>query len=182
MIRKTRVHSLVQLDRQCVVVLEEEDGPRLLPIWIGLFEASAIAAKLSGQEPPRPMTHDLMAEMIRMLSAQVEKVVITDLRDNTFFATVTITRNGSSLEVDSRPSDAMALAVRVDCPIYVDERVFRKCPEMLKPISKEEAEKLKQELQTLTPEDFFKNLKEHGGPPEADERTEEPPPGPGEPE
>ena len=154
--KEARIYSLVEMAGRCVVALEEVDGPRLVLVWIGVFEASAIAAALAGQAPPRPMTHDLMHDLVESLNAKVEKIVIDDLRGNTYYATIHMARNGARLEVDARPSDALALALRSACPIFVDEKVFDKCPEILKPISKEEAEKLKDELKTLSPEDFFK--------------------------
>jgi bifunctional DNase/RNase len=97
----------------------------MLPIWVGAFEANAIALEIEKLSPQRPMTHDLLKNIIRELDATVRRVVITDLIDNTFFAVIEMVKNDDVLIVDSRPSDAIALALRVDCPIYVDQEVLR---------------------------------------------------------
>lgn len=110
--------------KQPIVLLKTADGNKFLPIWIGHPEAAAILMKLQGATTPRPMTHDLFTETLAQLDAQVVRVCVTDLRDNTFYATITIHQNGTEIEVDSRPSDAIALAVRVDAPIYAEERVI----------------------------------------------------------
>lgn len=142
------------------MVLEEIDGPRLLPIWIGLYEGGAIGMALSGQQFPRPLTHDLFVQALDELSAKVKHVIITELKDATFFAEVALVKeNGDEIFIDARPSDSVALAVRAKCPILVDEKVFTACPELLKPISEEEVSDFKKKLDTMTPEDFFKDLK-----------------------
>ncbi len=110
--------------KQPIVLLKTAEGNKFLPIWIGHPEAAAILMKLQGATTPRPMTHDLFTETLAQLDAQVVRVCVTDLRDNTFYATITIQQNGSEIEIDSRPSDAIALAVRVDAPIYADDRVI----------------------------------------------------------
>jgi uncharacterized protein len=158
-IREAKIFSLAQVVDRCIVVVEEIGGPRLVPIWIGIFEGGAIAAELTGQEPPRPMTHDLFNNMFKTLHITMEKIVITDLRENTYFAEVHLRNGGSTVIVDARPSDALALAVRSHCPIFVSETVFTKCPELLKPISEDEVKKFKEELKNMKPEDFFRNLK-----------------------
>lgn len=107
-----------------VVVLKEMDGERYLPIWIGPFEADAITIQLQGVEVARPMTHDLLMRFITTLGAQVQRVIISDLQDETFYALIMIDVTGELLEVDARPSDALALAVRARVPIYVDENVM----------------------------------------------------------
>jgi uncharacterized protein len=163
-LREAKIFSLAQVVDRCIVVVEEVGGPRLVPIWIGIFEGGAIAAELTGQEPPRPMTHDLMMHIMKAASVSLEKIVITDLRDNTYFAEIHLRSNGTSTVVDSRPSDALALAVRSRCPLFVAEAVFRKCPELLKPISDEEVKSFKEELRNMKPEDFFKDLKKGPGP------------------
>ena len=112
------------VDQQQVVILKTEDSKRYLPIWIGPFEAQAIAVKLHDLWLPRPMTHDLMGSVIADLGARVERIVVTDLADGTFYAKVLLIANGKSVEVDSRPSDAIALALRVDAPIYVEDSVL----------------------------------------------------------
>ena len=158
-LREAKIFSLAQVVDRCIVVVEEVGGPRLVPIWIGIFEGGAIAAELTGQEPPRPMTHDLMSAMLKAAQVNVEKIVITDLHDNTYFAEIHLRTNGSSTVIDSRPSDALALAVRARCPMFVSEAVFKKCPELLKPITDDEVKSFKEELKNMKPEDFFKDLK-----------------------
>ena len=111
-------------DQQQVVILKTEDSQRYLPIWIGPFEAQAIAVKLHDLWLPRPMTHDLMGSVIADLGGRVERIVVTELADGTFYARVLLITNGKSVEVDSRPSDAIALALRVDAPIYVEDSVL----------------------------------------------------------
>src|SRR3954462_7819338 len=129
-LKEAKIFSLAQVVDRCIVVVEEAGGPGLVPIWIGIFEGGAIAAELTGQEPPRPMTHDLMTNIFKASHINMEKVVITDLRDNTYFAEIHIKANGGTIQViDARPSDALALAVRTRCPMFVSENVFKKCPE-----------------------------------------------------
>lgn len=158
-LKEAKIFSLAQVVDRCIVVIEEVGGPRLVPIWIGIFEGGAIAAELTGQEPPRPMTHDLMASIFKSSHITMERVVITDLRDNTYFAEIHLITNGTGTVVDARPSDALALAVRTHCPLFVSESVFQKCPELLKPISEDEVKNFKEELKNMKPEDFFRDLK-----------------------
>jgi bifunctional DNase/RNase len=110
--------------KQPIVLLKTADGNKFLPIWIGHPEAAAILMKLQGASTPRPMTHDLVTEMLSQLEARVTRITVTDLRDNTFYASITIQMDGTEIEVDSRPSDAIALAVRAEAPIFADERVI----------------------------------------------------------
>ncbi len=107
-----------------IVVLKDTESPRFLPIWIGPFEADAITIELQGVEVARPLTHDLLKAVIDKLGAEVERVAITDLRNDTFYAQITLRVNGRRMEVDSRPSDAIALAVRTHVPVYVDDAVM----------------------------------------------------------
>src|SRR5512141_794600 len=107
-----------------IVVLKDTDSPRFLPIWIGPFEADAIAIELQGVEVARPLTHDLLRSVIDKLGAEVEHVAITDLRNDTFYAEIAVRANGTRMHVDSRPSDAIALAVRTHVPVYVSEQVM----------------------------------------------------------
>lgn len=107
-----------------IVVLKETDSPRFLPIWIGPFEADAITIELQGVEVARPLTHDLLKAIIEKLGAEVERVAITDLRNETFYAQITLRVNGQQMEVDSRPSDAIALAVRSRVPVFVAQEVM----------------------------------------------------------
>lgn len=107
-----------------MVVLKEQDGERAFPIWIGLMEASAIAARLEGAKLPRPMTHDLLVSTIGALGGHLERIVVSELRGNTFFAVLHVVRDGEDVQIDARPSDAIALALRADAPIYVEPEVL----------------------------------------------------------
>ena len=138
-----------------VIVLKEKDGDKTLPIWIGLFEAQAIALALENVRPPRPLTHDLAKSLIEKLNGRVDRVVISDLKHNTFYARILMRRNGEPLQVDSRPSDAIALALRLKVPIFIDETVLDKIAMGDKPpIKEEEIEDFKKKLRDLKPEDF----------------------------
>ena len=108
-----------------IVILKEVNGESMLPIWVGAFEANAIAVEIEKLATQRPMTHDLLKNVVWELGASVKRVVITDLIDSTFLAVIEMTRNGEVLVIDSRPSDAIALALRVDCPIYVKDEVIK---------------------------------------------------------
>ena len=110
--------------KQPIVLLKTADGNKFLPIWIGHPEAAAILMKLQGASTPRPMTHDLLADMLEQLDAEVVRITVTELRENTFYASITVQQNGSEIEIDSRPSDAIAIAVRSDAPIFAAERVI----------------------------------------------------------
>ena len=110
--------------KQPIVLLKTADGNKFLPIWIGHSEAAAILMKLQGAETPRPMTHDLVSAMLAQLEARVLRITVTELRDNTFYASITIQQDGTEIEIDSRPSDAIALAVRAEAPIFADDRVI----------------------------------------------------------
>ncbi len=144
-----------------IVILKDLDEKRALPIWIGLFEASAIATELEKITFSRPMTHDLMNQLLKSLDVNITMIEINDLKDNTFFAVIHIVRNGTSLKVDSRPSDAIALALRANAPIYVSLKVLEKSKSMdaVKKglqIDDVKNEKLKEFLESLSPEDFGK--------------------------
>ena len=110
--------------KQPIVLLKTSDENKFLPIWIGHPEAAAILMKLQGASPQRPMTHDLLTDLIAELDAEVTRITVTELRENTFYARITLERNGSEIEVDSRPSDAIALAVRVEAKIYAADEVI----------------------------------------------------------
>jgi uncharacterized protein len=110
--------------KQPIVLLKTAEGNKFLPIWIGHPEAAAILMKLQGATTPRPMTHDLVTDMLRELDAQVVRITVTELRESTFYAQITVAQDGSEIEVDSRPSDAIALAIRADAPIFVADRVI----------------------------------------------------------
>ncbi|MGI8733142.1 MAG: bifunctional nuclease family protein [Pyrinomonadaceae bacterium] len=109
-----------------IIILKDIESDTMLPIWVGAYEANAIALEIEKIAPPRPMTHDLLRNLITELGMQVERVVVTSLRDNTFFAVIEMrTSDGNQMVLDSRPSDAIALALRADCPIYVDMEVIK---------------------------------------------------------
>jgi bifunctional DNase/RNase len=110
--------------KQPIVLLKTAEGNRFLPIWIGHPEAAAILMKLQNAATPRPMTHDLVTEILGQLNAEVVRITVTELRENTFFAQITVQQDGSEVEIDSRPSDAIALAIRSDAPIYAAESVI----------------------------------------------------------
>ena len=156
--KKVRVYSVVLIPQlgQYLITLEEIDGIRLIPIWVGPAEGMAIGAKLEGQQFPRPLTHDLMANILNNMNVKTKKVTVTELKNSTFYAIITFSHNNKKIEMDSRPSDAIALAVRTNSPIFVDDAVFKKCPVIQKPISEKEIEDFKKQLKSLKPEDFFK--------------------------
>ncbi|HEX7540245.1 MAG TPA: bifunctional nuclease family protein [Syntrophales bacterium] len=144
-----------------IVILKDLEGKRAVPIWIGLFEASAIATELEKISFSRPMTHDLMRDLLKILAAKVSRIEIIDLRNNTFFACIHLQRNGDTLIVDSRPSDAIALALRVNCPIFIDETVIEKSRNIdfakkVDELDKKKTEELKEFLENLPEEDFGK--------------------------
>ena len=110
--------------KQPIVLLRTAEGKTFLPIWVGHSEAAAIVMRLNGQEPPRPLTHDLALSIIETLDAEVERVTVTELKDSTFYASITLVRNGAELEIDSRTSDAIAIALRADVKIYAEDDVI----------------------------------------------------------
>ena len=144
------------ISKMPIVVLEDTNKERMLPIWIGVFEANAIALKIENISTPRPMTHDLLKNFLKKLQISVEKIVVNDVRDNTFYALIHCLYNDNRLIIDSRPSDAIALALRTDAPIYVDEEVVKKAHSLRFDESLEDSEKLKKWLESLKPEDFGK--------------------------
>jgi bifunctional DNase/RNase len=110
--------------KQPIVLLKTADGNKFLPIWIGHPEAAAILMKLQNASTPRPMTHDLLTEILGQLSAEIVRITVTELRENTFYAQITVQQDGSEIEIDSRPSDAIALAIRSEAPIFASDRVI----------------------------------------------------------
>ena len=142
-----------------IVVLKDDDEKFFLPIWVGIFEANAIALQLENITTPRPMTHDLLRNMISELDAQVTRIVINDLRDSTFFAQIrlVVAQGGSNrtLEVDARPSDAIALALRTEAPIYVAQSVLDQA-QTITPDGEDTEEKTKKWFENLSPEDLGK--------------------------
>lgn len=157
-VKQVRVYSVVLMPQigQYLVTLEEIGGIRLIPIWVGPAEGMAIGTKLEGQKFPRPITHDLMVNILNQLNAKVKKITVTDLKDSTFYATITLSINNRTMEIDSRPSDAIALAIRSNSPMFVNNIVFQKCPVIQKPISDKEIRNFREQLKNLKPEDFFK--------------------------
>jgi len=108
-----------------IVVLKDVQGQAILPIWVGVYEANAIALEIEKVQTPRPMTHDLLRNVLLGLEVRVQKIVVNDLKDDTFYAMIWVEREGQMMTIDSRPSDALALALRMDCPIFVDEAVLK---------------------------------------------------------
>ena len=155
--------SFDMVGKQPIVLLKTEDGNKFLPIWIGHPEAAAILMRLQGATTPRPMTHDLLNELLEQLNAKCVKVAVTALRDNTFYASITISVNGSELEIDSRPSDALALAVRTEAPIFAADEVIEESSiefEQEVEDTEEVVEKFKDFLENITPEDFIEGEEE----------------------
>lgn len=160
---RVRVRGLVvdERNKSPVVILQEEGGERILPIWIGEPEARAIGLVLSGEEPERPLTHDLIMLLIKSLGATVTSVTITNLKNNTFFAEIRLDAAGESILIDARPSDSIAIALRAEAPISVDEEVLasgagvglRAKPEPPKS-EKEKAAELRKFLEDMDPGDF----------------------------
>ena len=149
--------SFDMVGKQPIVLLKTVDSNKFLPIWIGHPEAAAILMKLQGASTPRPMTHDLVAEMLTELDVNCTRVAVTELRENTFYASITLSVNGRELEIDSRPSDALALAVRSGAPIFAAEDVIAESAiefEHEVEDTEEVVEKFKDFLENVSPEDF----------------------------
>ena len=141
---------------QPIVLLKEREGERYLPIWIGTAEATAIAFALQGVVTARPMTHDLMKNVLEELGVRVDRISITELREGTFYALIQMARNGSSFEISSRPSDAIALAVRLGVPIFANEDVLSEASIVIREEEEqeEEVERFREFLENVRPEDF----------------------------
>ena len=165
MLKAAKIYSLILIPplAQYVVTLEEIGGSRLVPIWIGINEGNSIAMVLQGEKFKRPLTHDLMTSIFKEVGAEIEKIIISDLRENAYYAIIALRQGDKTLNIDSRPSDAIALAVRTNSPIFIDEKVLSLCPVINKPISEEEIKNFEQEMENLRPEDFFRKLNEEGG-------------------
>lgn len=140
-----------------VVLKAKDDDETFLPIWIGIFEADSILRQLQNVEPPRPMTYELMKNVITQMGGVVDRVVINDLRDSTYYAEVHILQGNNRLIIDSRPSDAINIALRFSAPIFVEESVLEKS-RVPKPEEDEEKKKLREWLENIKPEDFGKGL------------------------
>ena len=139
-----------------IIILKNPDGKTVLPIWVGIFEANAIAMQLEDVVSPRPMTHDLLKNVIEGLRARVNQVVITDLKDNTFFAAIHLQRDGEQFTIDARPSDAMALALRTAAPILVERQVLDKSEGSSGEGESDQTERLRRWLETVDPEELGK--------------------------
>ncbi len=143
-----------------IVILKEIDGTKTLPIWIGLLEATAIASELEGIKFSRPMTHDLLNNLLMMMGVDVTKVEVCDLRDNTYYALIHFRKDDKAMSIDARPSDALALSLRVNAPVYVAEEIIDRSKEInLKPEAEdksEEGKKWEKILEGLNPDDFGK--------------------------
>jgi len=150
--------SFDMVGKQPIVLLKTAEGNKFLPIWIGHPEAAAILMKLQGASTPRPMTHDLVTDMLGHLDARVVRIAVTELRDNTFYALITVSVDGTEIEIDSRPSDAIALAVRADAPIFAADAVIEESAiefEHEDDVNEEDVvEEFKKFLDEVQPEDF----------------------------
>lgn len=139
-----------------IVVLRDSDGQRVLPIWVGLFEANAIALQIEQVETPRPMTHDLLKSVVEGLAARVERIVVCDLRDNTFYANIHLLSGGALKLVDARPSDAIALALRAGAPIFVEEAVIDRAHAPAPQEADVDLSRLRRWLENLTEDELGK--------------------------
>lgn len=139
-----------------IVLLRDEAGSRVLPIWVGVFEANAIALQVENVAPPRPMTHDLLRQIIGDLRGSVERVVVSDLREGTFYAVIHLRVDDRLVLVDSRPSDAIALALRTKAPIFVEEAVLEQAKTSESASDRPDAERLQHWLESLDPDDLGK--------------------------
>jgi uncharacterized protein len=137
-----------------VVVLKEAQGTGILPIWVGVYEANAIALEIEKVQTPRPMTHDLLKNVLTGLDVRLQKVVVSELKDDTFYALIWMEREGQLISMDSRPSDALALALRLDCPIFVEEEVLKSSKKAGLVAEKGSSEELRKWLENLNDEDL----------------------------
>ena len=139
-----------------IVILRDSDGKRTLPIWVGVFEANAIALQIENVSTPRPMTHDLLRNVIQDLNGDVQKIVVSDLKDNTFYAVLHVVVAGEMVMIDARPSDAIALALRVRAPIFAEDAVIDNAKSMDITPDKGNSERLQQWLENIDPDDLGK--------------------------
>jgi bifunctional DNase/RNase len=139
-----------------IVILKDANSDTVLPIWVGIYEANAIALEIEKVSTPRPMTHDLIKNVLTGLDAHVHKVVVTELKEDTFFAVIWMEREGRVISVDSRPSDALALALRVDCPIFVEDEVLKTSKKTASASDPATSEELRKWLEGLNDEDLGK--------------------------
>jgi hypothetical protein len=139
-----------------IVILRDKEGQRVLPIWVGIYEANAIALQMENITTPRPMTHDLLRNVIHDLKASVQKIVVCDLQENTFYALIYLALNGDTVAIDARPSDAIALALRTRAPIFVEETVIDHAKPTEFSTDSADSERLHKWLESLDPEDLGK--------------------------
>ncbi|MGA3097547.1 MAG: bifunctional nuclease family protein [Bryobacteraceae bacterium] len=137
-----------------IVILKDVNGASVLPIWVGMYEANAIALEIEKVSTPRPMTHDLIKSLLLGLNTGLRKVVVSELKDDTFYAVIWLDREGELISVDSRPSDALALALRLDCPIFVDDSVLKSSKQSNVGADKVNNEELRRWLEGLNDEDL----------------------------
>jgi bifunctional DNase/RNase len=139
-----------------IVILKDANSDTVLPIWVGIYEANAIALEIEKVSTPRPMTHDLIKNVLTGLDAHVHKIVVTELKEDTFYAVIWMERDGRVISVDSRPSDALALALRVDCPIFVEDEVLKISKKSTNASDPATSEELRKWLEGLNDEDLGK--------------------------
>ena len=139
-----------------IVLLKDVGSDTVLPIWVGVYEANAIALEIEKVSTPRPMTHDLIKNVLTGLDALVHKIVVTELKDDTFYAVIWLERDGHVVSIDSRPSDALALALRVDCPIFVEDEVLKNSKQSANPVPAVSSEELRKWLEDLGDDDLGK--------------------------
>lgn len=151
---KIRGLTMDPVTQMPIVVLKDVNGNTVLPIWVGIFEANAIALEIEKVSTPRPMTHDLLKTVLLGLEAGIKKVVVSDLRDDTFYAVIWLEREGELISIDSRPSDALALALRLDCPIYVEDTVLKTSKLTSTVNEKVQSDELRKWLEGLNDEDL----------------------------
>jgi uncharacterized protein len=139
-----------------IIILRDKEGQKVLPIWVGIFEANAIALQIENVSTPRPMTHDLLRNVIHDLKASVQKIVVCDLQDNTFYALIYVLLNGETVAIDARPSDAIALALRTRAPIFVEDSVIDHAKTVDFSSERDDADRLQKWLESLDPDDLGK--------------------------
>ncbi len=151
---KIRGLMLDPMSNMPIVVLKDQGSETVLPIWVGVYEANAIALEIEKVTTPRPMTHDLLKNLLVGLETVVRKVVVTELRDDTFYAVIWLERAGQSISIDSRPSDALALALRMDCPIFVEDEVLKTSKVAANVTDRVSAEEMRKWLENLGEDDL----------------------------
>ncbi len=153
--------TLDPLTNMPIIILKDSTGTKALPIWVGYFEANAIALEIEKITTPRPMTHDLIRNLIQSMKAEIHHILVNELKDNTFYAVISLVQGGHTLSIDSRPSDAIALALRTKAPIYVEEKVIEAAksldlPSTDKTSKADENQQWKKWLENIKPQDFGK--------------------------